>query len=493
MASKLERRNFAIIAATALVSAIAFYFGTGLHPIWWLTWLAPLPVLLIASRVSSWCTFACSGLALLAGELNLWHYLHRALGIPLLPTLIILVLPAVIFALGVLLFRWCILRAAPLTAGLILPAYWVSYEFLNASTSIHSTAGNQAYSQMNFLPILQIASITGIWGIGFCVFLFPATIAAVLAIDGKRRQKVRLGLIAGVFLCFVLGFGTWRLHRVDAVPTVSVALIASDLPENVLPTTKEDSLRLLRDYVAQVNALSGQSVQAVVIPEKVAVVLPDYLGETDKLFSDAAARAGATVVVGLVRRDSDSLWNEARIYSPDGSAPRRYEKHHMLPPFESKFTIGTIRTLLTESTGLWGVAICKDMDFPELSRKYGLDGIGLLLVPAWDFDLDGWWHGRMAILRGIEDGFSIARAPRHGILTVTDDRGRVLAERATNSLPFTVLLAQVPVRHEATLYSHWGNWFAWLCVLLLFALPFSLFPAPLVKECLGSPAGNTIL
>jgi apolipoprotein N-acyltransferase len=56
------------------------------------------------------------------------------------------------------------------------------------------------------------------------------------------------------------------------------------------------------------------------------------------------------------------------------------------------------------------MTICKDMDFPGLSREYGQDDTALLLVPAWDFELDGWLHGRMAILRGVESGFSIARA-----------------------------------------------------------------------------------
>jgi apolipoprotein N-acyltransferase len=74
----------------------------------------------------------------------------------------------------------------------------------------------------------------------------------------------------------------------------------------------------------------------------------------------------------------------------------------------------------------------------------------------------------MAILRGVEDGFSIARAPRHGILSISDDRGRILAERSTNSQPFVTLLAQMPAQHDSTLYSRWGNWFAWLCVLLFF-------------------------
>jgi apolipoprotein N-acyltransferase len=106
--------------------------------------------------------------------------------------------------------------------------------------------------------------------------------------------------------------------------------------------------------------------------------------------------------------------------------------------------------------------ICKDMDFPQLSRQYGNDGTALLLVPAWDFNADGWLHGRMAILRGVESGFTIARAPKQGVLTVTDDTGRVIAERVTGSEPFTSLMATAPVRHTATIYARYGDWFAWL-------------------------------
>jgi apolipoprotein N-acyltransferase len=236
----------------------------------------------------------------------------------------------------------------------------------------------------------------------------------------------------------------------------------------MLPTTQEDSLRLFRDYAAQADALSTQHFQAIVLPEKIGVVQESYLSQADSLFSETASRTGAVVVVGLIRRDSNGLWNEARIYSPAGAPPLTYEKHHMLPPFESQFTVGTSRTILHQPSGLWGITICKDMDFPLLSRQYGLEGTGILLVPAWDFDSDGWLHGRMAILRGVEDGFSIARAPRHGILSISDDRGHILAERSTNSQPFVTLLAQMPVQHDSTLYSRWGNWFAWLCVLLFF-------------------------
>ena len=102
-------------------------------------------------------------------------------------------------------------------------------------------------------------------------------------------------------------------------------------------------------------------------------------------------------------------------------------------------------------------------------------GLGVLLL---DFDADGWLHGRMAILRGVEDGFSIARAPRHGILSVSDSRGRVLAERSTSAAPFSTILRQVPVNHEATLYSRAGNWFAWCCITLLLGLLVFARPRP---------------
>jgi apolipoprotein N-acyltransferase len=467
MALKLDRPNLGITFALSIASALAFYFGTGLHPIWWLTWLAPLPVLWLAPRLPLRQAFVASLLASLAGWVNLWNYLRHVLGVPSVAILIPLVLPAVIFALGVLLFRWFIRRGAPLQGALAFPAFWVCIEFLNAATSVHSTAGNFAYSQMNFLPILQIACVTGIWGISFFVLLFSASLAAIFSTPSFNGRSKLLIAIAILLVGGVLAFGTWRLHATEPSPVANIALIASDLPQNELPSKQDDALRLFRDYAEQVEALSGQHIQAIVIPEKIAVALPAYISEVDSLFSTAAARTGAVVIVGMVRSDSNGLWNEARIYTPDGAPPRTYEKHHMLPPFESKFVIGSTHEVLSEPSGLWGVAICKDMDFLRLSREYGLAGTGLLLVPAWDFDADGWLHGRMSFLRGVEDGFSIARAARHGILTVTDDRGRVLAERNTNSQSFTVLAAQVPVRHDATLYLRWGNWFPWFCVLIL--------------------------
>jgi apolipoprotein N-acyltransferase len=107
------------------------------------------------------------------------------------------------------------------------------------------------------------------------------------------------------------------------------------------------------------------------------------------------------------------------------------------------------------------------MDFSNPARRNGQADVGLMLVPAWDFVVDAFWHGHIAVMRAVEDGFSLARAAKHSTLLVTDDRGRVIAERASDAAPFATLLATVPAGHNGTLYLLWGDWFAWCAMALV--------------------------
>lgn len=105
------------------------------------------------------------------------------------------------------------------------------------------------------------------------------------------------------------------------------------------------------------------------------------------------------------------------------------------------------------------------MDYPELSRRYAHQQVGLMLVPAWDqgLDVDADWHGHMALMRAVEDGFTMVRDAKVGLLTASDDRGRILAEEPTRSDGALVtMLVTVPVRYDSTPYQKWGDWFAWL-------------------------------
>ena len=79
----------------------------------------------------------------------------------------------------------------------------------------------------------------------------------------------------------------------------------------------------------------------------------------------------------------------------------------------------------------------------------------------------------MAVMRGVESGFTIARSASEGRLSISDDRGRVLAEQFA-PINFPSLYFNTPVRHVNTLYARWGDWFGWLnfaTLLLILFIP----------------------
>lgn len=470
MASVVNHRLAAGALAVAL-TAVLVWFGTGMQPWWPLMWLAPLPVLLFAGRASWWGAAITAALAWLLGILNLWHYLHGVLRVPLAFIANLYVLETAIFVLSVLVFRALARRGAAVSAIVAFAAARVGYEYVLNLVSPHGTAGSLAYSQLDFLPLLQLASLTGPWGMTFLLMLCPAALAVAWQLRGTRPRAVRILGVSFGALAAVLVFGAVRL-AMSSEPTVTVGLVASDPPtspqvaDEGAPTTA-----LFEAYSHAAADLAAHGAQVIVLPEKLGVLVDaqgSAVQDSDARLQALADRTHAVIVIGVIHVTAPVKYNEARVYVP-GVQVQAYAKHHLLPPFESKLTAGRALMTVPRPQATWGVAICKDMDFTPLSRAYGDAGVALMLVPAFDFVLDGAAHGHMAIMRGVESGFAIARAAKQGYLTVSDNRGRILAETASDAAPFATLLAEVPESHATTLYLWLGDWFAWLALAMLAA------------------------
>jgi apolipoprotein N-acyltransferase len=461
----MKSLNLLLVIAAGTTTAALLYFGTGLHPIWPLLWLAPVPVIAIAPHLRASRVFALATVACFFGATNLWKHLAYGIGLPWALVLISFLVPAVIFAVGVLFVRGFLRRGSLLLAAIAFPFYWVSYEFLCASVSPHSTYGNLAYTQMNFLPLIQIASLTGIWGISFTVFLFAGATGALLSGAGDQQQRRMAAIATAVVLCAGFLFGGWRLRSNPPARSLAVTLIAKDVPMSLYLGSEQQALELLGEYTGEIRQVTPAGTELIVLPEKIGRVNENVLSEVDALFASAAAAIGATIDIGLVRRTSSGAFNSSRVYSPNGAVQANYDKHHLLLGVEPEQSGNpNERVLLNLQSSRAGLQICKDMDFPQLSREYARDGANLLLVPAWDFDLDRWLHARMAVLRGVENGFALARAGRNGLLTLSDNRGRILAEKATVPGEFVSLSGRLSVAREQTFYTRTGDWFAWLCV-----------------------------
>lgn len=467
-------RTVIVVLSGVVLTAGAYYVSSGLHRVWWPVWLAPLPVLLAARRLRAWQAFtvALAARALAAG-FDFWHYLRQVVQFPLWLVWATILMLSAIFAVGVVIHRGLMRKERPWLATFAFPAAIVAGEYLLSLSQ--GTFFNTAYTQLENLPILQLAAIVGVWGISFAVNLLPAGLAAIVFMPGKLRVRMAVALVS-VYAC-VLAYGVTRLYsgHQDS-QSVVVGLVETHAGGNIFPPDAQTTMALMRDYASQVEPLAASGAQFVIFPEMTALV-PDALSaDIDALFQRTARAARVQVLLGVIHVTDHAGYNEARLYSAAGELETVYRKHHLVPTWERRSTPGTEISVLSQPEGKIGIEICRDMDYPGLARRYANQGVGLVLVPAWDqgTDVDAAWHGHLSLMRGVENGFTMVRNAKVGLMTASDDRGRVLAERPTNANGTLVsMVTRVPVRHDSTLYSKWGDWFAWIDLAALVALlPF---------------------
>jgi apolipoprotein N-acyltransferase len=475
---------FSVLSTSALLLA-----GNGMNPQWPLIWIALIPVLLFAAESSSWRTAAAAAaLSMLLGSLTMQYYLHCVLHAPITAWLVPFSIASILFAIAVLLFRALLHRGASFTAMLALPAFWTVCEYLASFVPANGTAGSLAYTQEGFLPILQVASLTGPWGITFLLLLFQSAVVSGLYLRRKKVPGATLVLgSAFVILAAALLFGTLRLTGPQPQGNIKVALLDTD---RVNFAEKAPAMEaLIQSYAEAADRLGRRGAQIVVMPEKTGLLLDRDTKKIDPILQSVADRTGATLVIGVLHVVQGDSFNEARIYTP-AQPIATYHKQHMLPPFESNLKPGTSLVFLPHQAVPIGVAICKDMDFIHPALDYGLAGIVLLLDPAWDFDIDRTWHGHIAIMRGVESGYAIAHTAKDGFLTISDDRGRILGEARTSLGEFASLLVDVPLAHDVTVFDRYGTWFPWLACALLLAAVIRLFTGS--RVLVASPVASEL-
>ena len=457
-------RRFVFGILAVLTTSTLLIAGNGMQPRWLLMWIALLPVLSYATATGRWfAAGAAAALSMLLGSYPMLRYIHGALHAPVSAWFVPFSIASLLFAADVLLFRALLRRGSVWSAAVAFPAFWAFVEFLASFVPANGTAGSLAYTQLGFLQLLQLASITGQWGISFLLLLFPsALVAGVFARRTQPRRAVGVVVAMCAVVAAALVFGAIRLSSPPVNANVRVGLLVTDSVDVADPGAPAEEL--VREYAAHAEDLARRGAKIVVMPEKVAVLRNIDSPREDAPLQSVADRTGATLVVGLLHLDPPSRFNEARIYTPH-LACRTFHKQRMLPPFESNLTPGTSLAVLQQGTV--GVAICKDMDFIRPARDYGRAGVELMLDPAWDFEVDSAWHGHIAIMRGVENGYAIAHASKHGLLTVTDDRGRILGEVRSRNAPFASLLVNVPMQHDSTVFSRFGAWFPWFAAVLL--------------------------
>ncbi|HEX4955262.1 MAG TPA: nitrilase-related carbon-nitrogen hydrolase [Thermoanaerobaculia bacterium] len=464
--------------SAVLAAAAAFFLATGLEGWPLLAWLAPLPILLVAPRLSAKLAFGAAFLAHLLGGLSLFSYLAELAPIP--AVVAVLAIPALAFALAVLAqrFAWRWLRHG--ASVLVFPAAWTSYEVLISTVSPNGTFGSLAYTQTDFLPLVQLASATGLWGITFLLTLLPTGLAAGWLWRRERGRALPALLVPVGLVLLACGWGWLRIAGAPSQPAVRVAASATDETLDAFATEdREKALAALRVYAGRIADLAGNGAQVVVLPEKLVGIAPAYEEEARALLSETARASRVTLVAGLNLVARAPRRNLALVLGAGGEPLAEYDKVFLVPGWERAYRPGDAPALFTVGGHTWATAICKDLDFPAWLRRYSRGGARLLLVPAWDFVRDRRLHARMAVMRGVEGGFAVVRSTQEGLATISDAFGRILAEAPSAPSPGAQVVAEVPLGPGSTLYARLGDWFGFLAVgTLVFVLGVALRSRP---------------
>jgi apolipoprotein N-acyltransferase len=462
------------------VSAACYFLAIRFIELWPIALLAPLPMLAATfaapSRKRAWL---CALVPPFIGEFGLWSSESFFLSLPLFVAAS--AASALAIALLALIARMAARHWNNAAAALVFPIFSAALSFIFSLALYDGTWANPAYRMDGFTALLQIASTTGLWGIVFAMNLPASAIAfAWYRSESGKPWREATGAALALFGLVLLS-GVTRLAMSKDKPTVRVAMIASDHEMKYSRTTDEgNAAELLTFYANLIPKAAAQGAQVVVLPEKIVGVTANDRSPLVRILSDAASSSKVWLVAGVNEIGQTPKINGAWVFMPNGALAGDYHKHYFVRGFEDGYRSGDRTYVIGARWGMMGVAICKDLDYPWFITSYGARDVTLMLVPAWDWEgPNAVMHERMSVVRGVENGFAMARSAKTGYVTAHDAYGRTLASSSTFDADPAMVIADVPLGPGPTFYSEYGDWFGWVCVigsLVILMMVFILTP-----------------
>jgi apolipoprotein N-acyltransferase len=375
---------------------------------------------------------------------------------------------------------------------LTLPIVWTALEYLRVEFGTGFSWYLLGHSQHDFLPLIQIADLAGVYAVSFLVLAVNALLFEILYRHAWFRTRFisplaiprwsRLALlgqglvVAGAVLA-ALAYGTWRLGQDTLTSGPRIALIQGNLDQRIrnLSMIRADAAEAVANHFIHLSDLAMHYRPDLIVWPETSYPgdwVEDAPGQPTEDSKETARRASqrwrTAVLIGMegnVRAgEHRHRYNSAVLIGPQGQYAGRYDKIHRVPfgeyvplrdwlpcmnqlaPYDfdysvwpgQAFTRFGLQESVTGKKSTFGVLICYEDTDPDVTRPYGgSDG-----QPPADFLLnisnDGWFDGssehdqHLAIcrFRAIECRRSVARAVNMGISALIDSNGRVLAPRA---------------------------------------------------------------
>jgi apolipoprotein N-acyltransferase len=395
-------------------------------------------------------------------------------------------------AIFAMVVRRLVARLGP-SALLVSPLVWVTTELGRTYIITGFPWVLLGYSQVTVLPVAQLASVFGVYGLSALVVSVSAG-AAVVAIGSEPKRFVPLAVaVAAVVLA--AGWGSVRLNA-SSLTTSGETLRVGMLQGNVDQAEKWDPRRangIFSDYLRKTETAIAGGAQLVVWPEASTPFTFEDDVQATQVLRDIVRRSKVPLLLGsnqIEHGATTTYYNSAFLTREDGSTAGVYRKMHLVPFGEyvplkkilffaapltedvGEFSAGQSGVLLPLDGHPVSTAICYEIVYPALVRAFAASGSELLIT----ITNDAWFgrtsapfqHFEQASMRAIENGRYLVRAANTGISGVVDPYGRVVAQ--TGIFEPAVLVEQVRLIRASTIYTRIGDAFAYASVLITLAL-----------------------
>ena len=401
------------------------------------------------------------------------------------------------------LFCYLIRRVCKENRGLFFlfaPVLWVSLEYIR---STHSEFGfswlGLGYSQFKTLHVIQMAEITGVYGISWLIMLLNAGLYLAWK-TWREPGNVGARFISVTLLVFACwwGYGSVVMDRpnTDKNSGLTVGLIQVNVEQFMKwnPVFQKVVMGKYRDL----TLVAAQSKpQLIVWPE---TAMPFYYNQHPvgtEFVNDLARQTQTPILFGSPHKENKdghtTHYNSAYLVSETGDTQNRYDKIHLVPfgefvPFREllffvekmvemigDFGRGKEATLFDVAGYKAGVSICYEIIFPDLIRQAVKNGANFLI----NITNDAWFgksaasyqHMSMGALRAVENRVPIVRAANTGISGTIDANG-ALRDETDLFVEAAKITKITPRQRGLTFYTAYGDVFSWICLVLTVVLPF---------------------
>jgi len=391
-----------------------------------------------------------------------------------------------------------------------IPAAWVTLEWIRAHALTGFGWNFLGYSQSSNLPAIQIADMSGAYGVSFLMVMFNTAIYMFIK-NFKRDRDAYVPVAAAVItLLVVLGYGIFRINNVFTGERLRVAVVQGSIPQDQ-KWDRNFAEMILSRYEDLTKKAALEKPDIVIWPES---STPGFVENEEDLSSRVRAlvkEIKIPLLVGSPRyKDTERgplYYNSAFIFLKDGSVGGHYDKIHLVPfgeyvplkglfffvhkfaprpigDFEAGKDYTVFRVLLEraarDNNYSWKMVkrvgfsslICFEDIFPGLARQFARRNIDFLV----NITNDGWFghssaayqHAQASVFRAVENRINVLRAANTGLSCFIDQKGRVTGRVSDGGRDLFVpgfKVGEIILSRTRTIYTAYGDIFAYACMI----------------------------